>query len=119
MKDIIYQLAVGGYLHDIGKIGQRAKIEPSNETRRLEQDLCPKNKYGRPTHKHVLLTSQFIDQIRTMFLDIILGDTKSHWDNIYDIASNHHIEAENDYQCKMTDKMRKMSGSEKKRETSG
>jgi len=47
-------------LHDIGKLMQRAKEELKPEYKNLEGTYCPKNKYGRYTHSHLLYSAQFV-----------------------------------------------------------
>jgi len=55
-------LILGALLHDTGKIGQRAHkgMEGlSEQSRRMEQSICPRDASGNPTHLHVLYTNEF------------------------------------------------------------
>ncbi len=77
--------------HDVGKIGQRAfksseGLSPSSAN--LEQNLCPKSKEGYYTHKHVLYTNEFCEQITTNLPD---GINPSELANL---ASYHHNPAD-------------------------
>jgi len=46
--------------HDIGKLMQRAGEELKSEYKNLEGTYCPKNKYGKYTHIHLLYSAQFV-----------------------------------------------------------
>jgi len=60
----VYNVALAGLLHDVGKVGQRAhpSYEGLSETSRsLESVICPEFK-GRYSHQHVLYTNEFCDR---------------------------------------------------------
>lgn len=56
----ITEVALAGFLHDIGKPLQRAEAELSDQARRMESMLCPSDQ-GRPSHLHVLWTNDFLE----------------------------------------------------------
>lgn len=56
----IEEVAAGTFLHDIGKLLQRADVPLSGPTRNLESVLLPTSA-GSPTHRHVLWTEAFFD----------------------------------------------------------
>lgn len=91
MNDLIYQLVMGSYLHDIGKIGQRGDIPQSPDTENMAQHICRRTPEGYFTHRHVLWTNQFLDVWQSHLADLA-GDDVSTWIKIKDIASNHHCE---------------------------
>ena len=49
----IMKVVLGGLLHDIGKFGQRAGAERSEE---MTSTYCTTNQYGNPGYLHVLYT---------------------------------------------------------------
>ncbi len=51
-------LVLAALLHDIGKFAQRAGSVKSAD---LEQEYCLTDKYGKPSHTHVLYTDAFIE----------------------------------------------------------
>jgi len=61
MSDIVYTVALGGLLHDVGKLMQRAEAPISDEAKNMEGTICPVYQ-ERYSHKHVLWTSAFFDQ---------------------------------------------------------
>ena len=54
----LHLLNLAALLHDIGKFAQRAGM-PKSEG--MEQEYCPHNANGHPTHLHVLHTDHFIE----------------------------------------------------------
>lgn len=60
------ELALGAFLHDIGKLGQRALTEDRlwDWVRHNESVLLPTDpRTGRHTHRHVLFTEQFFAEV--------------------------------------------------------
>jgi CRISPR-associated protein Csm1 len=87
LREKIYLAAL---LHDIGKFYQRAddngmvrSTELDQTVKNLESIVCPVNKDGFYTHKHVLWTAQFIE-------DIGIDNQSSTSDTILRLASYHH-----------------------------
>jgi CRISPR-associated protein, Csm1 family len=52
---------LGALLHDIGKFMQRAEEKLSEQSKGMENVICPVYK-GRYTHKHVLWTNEFFEK---------------------------------------------------------
>jgi CRISPR-associated protein Csm1 len=86
-------------LHDIGKFYQRAdtgSVESSKYLKdfsKVESTFCPMFN-GRYSHKHVLWTTQFIDDYKAIFQNIT-GDEFTNIqdkDNLIMIAGEHHLQ---------------------------
>jgi len=61
-RNRIYEVALGGLLHDIGKFAQRVRVELDAQSLGMENYLCPTNfQTNRPTHRHVLYTNHFME----------------------------------------------------------
>jgi len=59
-----WSLVLGALLHDVGKIGQRAKVPLSSEVRNVEHIICPSRaEGGYYSHRHVLWTAEFLSNI--------------------------------------------------------
>ena len=80
----VYEIAIAGLLHDVGKLLQRARVPLSNQAERMEQMLCPTEHSGYASHRHVLWTNDFIEVIANN-LPKGLNTTA-----IKDLASYHH-----------------------------
>jgi CRISPR-associated protein Csm1 len=81
-----YELILGALLHDIGKFFQRASDSESilsDISRGMESTLC-RVYQGRYTHRHVLFTNEFCDNIWGYLPP---GLNK---DSITNLASYHH-----------------------------
>lgn len=59
MKDII-EISLAGFLHDWGKLFQRAETKLSDQANRMKEMLCP-TYGGRPSHFHVLHTNDILE----------------------------------------------------------
>jgi CRISPR-associated protein Csm1 len=62
----LHEVVVGAFLHDIGKLGQRALSEEMlrDWVRGIESELLPLDaKSGRYSHRHVLFTEQFFAEV--------------------------------------------------------
>jgi len=90
MEKIREQIYLGALLHDIGKFYQRADDNGMTRSKELDQTVknlegivCPKNNDGFYTHKHVLWTAQFIEDIglekQSLYSELLLR-----------LASYHH-----------------------------
>jgi len=85
------EVALGAFLHDIGKLGQRALSEDKlwDWVRNNESTLLPTDpNSGRHTHRHVLFTEQFFaEAIERWKLDPLAGIDLHH---ARDAAVYHH-----------------------------
>jgi len=61
MQKEIVEIAAGAFLHDIGKIAQRAKAGLSSESERIKSFVCPTGPHGHHTHLHAAFTSDFFE----------------------------------------------------------
>ncbi|AEB09561.1 type III-A CRISPR-associated protein Cas10/Csm1 [Desulfobacca acetoxidans] len=57
----IFLIQLGGLLHDIGKLLQRAEVKIDNFARYIE-DFCPKNNKDQPTHLHAAYSAYFMEK---------------------------------------------------------
>ena len=83
MDKTLVEVVIGAFLHDIGKIGQRANIALTQETQRLDRFICPQHQ-GRYSHRHVLYTSQFFESMHRWLPDGIEPA------KVASVASYHH-----------------------------
>ena len=75
--------AAAGLVHDIGKIGEPARVALSPSTQRLEQIICPTDRSGRSSHRHVLYTAEALETTGCEFRGLDR-------DALIRIANNHH-----------------------------
>jgi len=87
MNDVL-EIALAGCLHDVGKLFQRAGTELTDSARRMEPMLCPTDKAGYPTHRHVLWTNEFIERYLA-WLPPSVDKAR-----LNDLASSHHRPSE-------------------------
>jgi CRISPR-associated protein Csm1 len=69
-------VAVGAFLHDIGKLYQRAagsERDLPEPVRNLESEILPRGEHGRYTHRHALFTAGFFDLIEQARLPLPAG----------------------------------------------
>lgn len=55
------EIALAAFLHDVGKLLQRAEAPLSEQARRMESQICPTYQ-GQASHLHVLWTNDFLDE---------------------------------------------------------
>ena len=83
----VYEIALGALLHDIGKFMQRA-FPPgeglSDQTRGMENLICPVAPGWYATHQHVLYTREFLEQVVDWLPEGVDRAT------VADLASFHH-----------------------------
>ncbi len=90
IEETTYKIAIAGFLHDIGKFAERAKID-------IEQDFldsaitqyCPKYQ-NRNTHIHSAYTAAFINHIEKLLPKQF---NKGNWglsDDFMNLAAGHH-----------------------------
>ncbi|MGQ9652280.1 MAG: type III-A CRISPR-associated protein Cas10/Csm1 [Phycisphaerae bacterium] len=77
------EIALAAFLHDIGKVFQRAEAPLSDQARRMASQICPTYQ-GRSSHLHVLWTNDFLEEH--------LGWLPPTLDRAYvnQLASHHH-----------------------------
>lgn len=87
-------MALAGLMHDLGKIGQPAGAELSEEVRRIAEHFCPPTADGSYSHKHVLYTAEAILTAKNDFGDL------SRDDSFLRLAAAHHNPDAGDFdQC--------------------
>ena len=64
-----HKVFLGALLHDIGKFYQRADKSLLDEynslssySKRIAEDICPINEYGRFGYQHVIWTNEFFEK---------------------------------------------------------
>jgi len=77
------ELILGAFLHDIGKIRQRAELPLGTHSKNMIDQLCI-YRNGKHSHYHVLHTNEFFENEAKKIPD---GLSKS---NIANLACNHH-----------------------------
>ncbi len=90
-RPTLMETALGAFLHDAGKLGQRAFAgvrDVSSHTSQIQGDLLPYNKRGGyHTHKHVLWTEEFFDWILETGTEPRAGID---WRRVRHVAVFHH-----------------------------
>ena len=102
MDSIRSQLFLAALLHDIGKFYQRADKKYNDElnslscySKQIAEDICPQNKNGGLSHKHVIWTNEFMERHRNIFESIpsikqnLYADSGTK-DSLVSYACNHH-----------------------------
>jgi len=64
MQKELIELCIGAILHDIGKIGERARIILSAQSERLKPYICPTEKDGNYGYLHAACTNEFMEKIK-------------------------------------------------------
>lgn len=107
MKKERQKIYLAALLHDIGKFYQRASASKnkndsnlSEQSRGIEDYICPKNKNNYYTHLHSVWTNEFFENNERVFNSIKENNenlfsvnkwtTKTDADNIANLASYHH-----------------------------
>lgn len=99
-REIIF---LAGLLHDIGKFYQRAdknfsdkQNELSEYSRKMAENICPVNDYGKFGYQHVIWGNEFFEKIRKKLDRIpeisenIFQPENEREDNLVNFAVNHH-----------------------------
>ncbi|MGE4286797.1 MAG: type III-A CRISPR-associated protein Cas10/Csm1 [Phycisphaerae bacterium] len=83
-------LIIGAFLHDIGKIGQRAKLKLSQQSESMIPQACKLNpKTGFYGYKHVPYTNQFFEDYHSK--DWLPMDKIPSWQFVANCATYHHF----------------------------
>ncbi|MGI6456362.1 MAG: type III-A CRISPR-associated protein Cas10/Csm1 [bacterium] len=85
-SSLLQPLIIGTFLHDIGKVMQRAGVPVSHETENLMNKSGP-TRDGHSSHYHVQWTSQFFDEL---FPKGILPPVSVHEERVSELAFRHH-----------------------------
>ncbi|HHW20433.1 type III-A CRISPR-associated protein Cas10/Csm1 [Thermodesulfovibrio thiophilus] len=100
VDEIIYKIALAGYLHDIGKFAERAKGEkqaeeligffPDEDFLNRHRDLYQPHYQDKYTHNHAVYTAAFIDHLQ----DLLPKEfNKYKWgpgDSFMNLTAGHH-----------------------------
>ncbi len=90
MDDTAYKIAIAGFLHDIGKFAERARMEVSREYLDSNAALYQPSFKSRYTHKHAVYTAAFIEQYESLLPKVF---NKAGWglgDSFINLAAMHH-----------------------------
>lgn len=64
MQKELIELCIGAILHDIGKIGERARIKLSGQSEGMKPYICPTEKDGNYGYLHAACTNEFMEKIK-------------------------------------------------------
>lgn len=99
MDETVYKIAIAGFLHDIGKFAERARVKAgfNKEGFFADEFFLNNNKdlyqpfwEGRHTHSHAVYTAAFIDHFEKLLPDEF---NKGKWglgDSFINLAAGHH-----------------------------
>ncbi len=80
-------VSLAGFLHDIGKVRQRAEYGLKSE---YNESYCPTDKSGKPSYVHAAHTAEFLDEFEKKF-----GiESDSDDNNLINVAAKHHLRGE-------------------------
>ncbi len=85
MEQEFKELIIGAFLHDIGKISQRAKVKLSPQSEGMKSQACPTNEFGGYGYSHVPYTNQFFEDVKDW-----LPQGGMYWANAANCATYHH-----------------------------
>jgi CRISPR-associated protein Csm1 len=95
------KIALAGFLHDIGKFGQRAEIEIGNID---WQNFCPTDENNNPTHKHAAYTKKILSDL--ILKNLIKINNNEEKNKFLNLAVKHHIpENENEWIVAVADRL--------------
>jgi len=100
VDEIIYKMALAGYLHDIGKFAERAKADkerneligffPDEDFMNRNRDLYQPHYQGKYTHNHAVYTAAFIDHLQDLLPKEFNKDKWGLGDSFVNLAAGHH-----------------------------
>lgn len=98
-----HKVFLGALLHDIGKFYQRADKSLLDEynslssySKRIAEDICPINEYGRFGYQHVIWTNEFFEKFfNDIFKNVSGLKTSASFkvsedDSLESLSCNHH-----------------------------
>jgi len=83
MASRLEHITIGAFLHDIGKVMQRAELETTPETESLMSQSGP-SRDGHSSHYHVKWTNQFFEDY---FHDTQIEDSKNFDSNMIELKN--------------------------------
>lgn len=84
MQNELIELCIGAILHDVGKIGERAQIDLSDQSERIKPQICPTQKDGFYGYLHTACTNEFFNRLQNWLPQELNAS------QIANIAAYHH-----------------------------
>ncbi len=88
--EMVYKMALAGYLHDIGKFAERADFELNRQNIETDQSLFQPCFNDRYTHKHALYTASVIEKFTKSLPENLQRIENREDDSLLRLAALHH-----------------------------